>query len=127
MKDSKNNLDAAFSLAPKVYSTNQVENGAGVDLQGFDSAMVVFVSGGISDGTFTPKIQDSTDDITYTDVAAEDQDGALANLTASAVMRVGYRGAKRYVRPVVTVSGATSGGALASLVVRGTPHIAPAA
>lgn len=127
MKDSKNNMDVVPGLAPKVYSTNQVENGAGADLHGFDSAVAVFVSGAFTDGAFAAKMQESDDDVTYTDVAPADQDGALANLSANSVVRAGYKGGKRYIRPVVTVSGATSGGALAAVVVRGVPHIAPAA
>lgn len=127
MRDIKNNVDIQPSLAPAVYSANQAENGTGVDLRGFDAAQVAFVSGAFTDGTFTPKVQESDDNSNWSDVAASDLDGTLSNLSANAVQRVGYQGNKRYLRPVVTVSGATSGGAVSAVVVRGKPHLAPVA
>ncbi|PIQ96539.1 MAG: hypothetical protein COV67_09000 [Nitrospinae bacterium CG11_big_fil_rev_8_21_14_0_20_56_8] len=123
----KNKMDAVNSLVPAVYSTNQAENGTGVDLRDFDAAVVLFMTGVITDGTFTPKIQESDDDVTYTDVDPTDQEGALSALSASAVQRLGYKGSKRYLRPVVTVASATSGGAVAAHVIRALPHRAPVA
>jgi len=127
MRDIKNNVDAVPSLAPAVYSTNQDENGTGVDLRGYDAAQVAFVSGDFTDGTFTPKVEESDDNSVWSDVAAADLDGTLSALSANAMQRVGYQGGKRYVRPVVTVAGATSGGACAAVVMRGKPHLAPVA
>jgi len=127
MRDLKNNADVVNSLVPKVYAVNQAENGTGVDLRGYDAALAVFVSGAFTDGTFTPKVQESDDDSTWSDVAAADLEGSLTALSASAVQRAGYKGGKRYIRPVVTVSGATSGGAVTACVVRARPHLAPAA
>ncbi|MFQ5482367.1 MAG: hypothetical protein ACE5ER_06370 [Nitrospinaceae bacterium] len=127
MRDLKNNVDVTVSLIPAVYATNQAEAGAGVDLQGFDAAQVAFLTGAFTDGAFTPKVQESDDNSNWTDVAATELDGALAALAASTVQRAGYRGGKRYLRPLVTVSGATSGGALSAVVLRGRPHLAPVA
>lgn len=117
MQDIKNSFDAQTTVAPA--SRAATVNGSGVDLSNFDSAMVVFQVGAITDGTHTPKLQESDDNSTFTDVAAEDSLGALTNLASGANQRIGYAGTKRYVRAVVTVSGATSGGVYGSLVVRG--------
>ncbi len=127
MKDAKNNLSASKSLAPAIYSTNQAENGASVDLLGFDGAIAVFTAGTLTDGTYVPKLQESEDDATWSDVASADMEGSLVSMTANSIQRVGYKGEKRYLRPVVTVSSATSGGALCAMMIRSIPHLAPVA
>ncbi|MBI5427265.1 MAG: hypothetical protein HZA02_03175 [Nitrospinae bacterium] len=124
MRDMKNNVDAVTSINPAAQTATV--NGAGVDLRGFESAMVVFHPGTIADGTHTPKIQESDDNSAFTDVAA-DQQGTLTALASNTVQRVGYIGSKRYIRAVSTVAGATTGGVYGALVLRGSPNIAPAA
>jgi hypothetical protein len=48
--------------------------GTGVDLQSYESAEVVITVGTITDGTHTPKLQESaTSNSGFTDVAAGDQ------------------------------------------------------
>ena len=113
----------AEAIAPAAYTADA--NGTGIDLQGYDAAMVVFHPGTITDGTHTPKVQESDDNSTWNDVAAADQEGTLSALANNTVQRVGYKGAKRYVKAVVTVTGATSGGVYGAEVVRGLPDIAP--
>lgn len=125
MKDLQNNLNVVTSLGPAARTASA--NGTGVDLSGYGGAMVIFQVGVITDGTHTPKIQESDDDSTYTDVAAADQEGTLAALASNTVQRVGYKGVKRYLRTVVTVSGATTGGVYGAAVVRGYPRHAPLA
>ena len=124
MKDMKNNMDAVLSINSATYNTDQT--GAGVDLRQFDSAMALIQSGALTNGTHTPKMQESDDDSTYTDVAAADLEGSFANLVADAIQRVGYKGAKRYIRIFVTSNGA-AGMIYGSSIVRGTPHTSPVA
>lgn len=124
MRDIKSELDPIASLAPAAR-TNGTANGTGVDLRDFDGAMAVFNVGVITDGTHTPKLQESDDDSTYNDVAAADQLGTLAALASNVNQKVGYIGIKRYVRAVSTVTGATTGGVYAALVVKGLPHRSP--
>jgi hypothetical protein len=126
MRDIKNNVDVQRSIAPAAITATV--NGSGVDLRGYDSAMVVIDPGTITDGTHTPKLQESDDDSAYTDVAAGDQEGTLAVLASNAIQRAGYKGSKRYIRAVVTVTGSpATGGVYGASVVRGTPHVAPVA
>ncbi len=122
MRDIKSNVDAVKSIDPATYNSDQT--GAGVDLRDYDAAMAVVQSGALTDGTHTPKLQESDDDVSYTDVAAADLEGSFAPIAANAVQRVGYRGTKRYVRVFVTSSG-TTGAVYGASIVRGTPHIAP--
>jgi len=125
MNDLKNNIDIAQSLVPAVRTSSA--NGSGVDLANYDSAVVVFDPGTITDGTHTPKVQESSDNSTYTDVAAADLIGSLSALATNAVQRVGYIGTKRYIRAVSMVSGATTGGVYSATVIRSSARKLPLA
>lgn len=121
MRDLEARLDVVASVVP-TGNRNASVNGTGVDLQGYDGALVVINADTITDGTHTPKIQDSDDNSSFADAAAGDQVGtALVAITASSVQKIAYVGAKRYIRVVVTVAGATTGGKYNAVVVRGYP------
>ena len=123
MKDLKNNIDAVNSIDPDDYTATI--NGLGIDLQGFEGSAVVFSVGTVTDGTHTPKVEESDDNSNWNDVALVDQEGTLSDLASGSNQRVGYKGAKRYLRAVLTVSGATIGAQIAGLVLRGMPHREP--
>lgn len=123
--DTKQIQDAQNSLAPA--ARNASADGTGIDLANFASATVVFVVGAITDGTHTPKVQESDDNSAFTDVAAANLIGSLAVLAANTNQRVGYRGAKRYIRAVSTVAGATTGGVYAAVVIRACGRKQPTA
>lgn len=125
LRDLKSDIDVAQTLGPAARTASA--NGAGVDLRGYDSAAVVFHPGTITDGTHTPKLQESDDNATFTDVAAGDQSGTLAALASNTIQRVGYKGTKRYIRAVSTVAGATTGGVYSAEVMRGHAHHKPLA
>lgn len=123
-KDLNKDVAAATSLAPAARTSTA--NGTGVDLQGYGAAMVVWNVGAITDGTHTPKLQESDDNSTFTDVAAANLSGTHAALTASTNQEIGYIGRSRYIRAVVTVTGSPStGGVYAALVVRGRAKTLP--
>jgi len=125
MRDLEARLDVVQSLVPTGARTASA-NGTGVDLQGYDGALAIITADTITDGTHTPKLQESDDNSTFTDVGSTDQVGtALVAITAASVQRIAYIGAKRYIRVVVTVSGATTGGKYAACVVRGYPSRQP--
>ena len=127
MRDIKNNLDGVSSIDPA--SITATTNGSGVDLRDFDGAMVVFQAGtvdtGNGDETYTPSVEESDDNSSYSAVVASDLEGALVNMAANSVQRTGYKGAKRYVRAVLTLGGTTPSINASVLVVRGLPHHAP--
>lgn len=128
-KDLVNNISVATTLAPAVRTASA--NGAGVDLQGYEGAVVVVQTGAITDGTHTIEVQESADDGAtdpYAAVADADLQGtepAIGPTDDNKVYEIGYIGRKRYIRAAVTVAGATSGGAYAATVVRGLPRKAP--
>lgn len=123
MRELKTLVHEVQSLAPKARTAS--ENGASIDMQGFDSCFAIVECGVITDGTHTPKLQESSDNTTFTDVAAADQIGTLAACTQNGTQRVAYIGALRYVRVVMTVAGATTGALSSAVLVQGHPSQAP--
>lgn len=125
--DLYNNLSAATTLAPAVRTESA--NGTGVDLQGYEGALVIVQAGTVTDGTHTIEVQESIDNSTFTAVSDGDLQGTEPAITSSndeAVYEIGYRGTKRYIRAVVTVTGSPStGGVYGALVVRGNPRKYP--
>lgn len=124
MRNLKDLLSPVASLRPAARTATAT--GSGVDLQGYEGAVVVFTAGVLTDGTHTPKLQESHDNSTFTDVAAGDQIGTLANLASNTDQVVGYIGSKRYLRAVITVSGATTGMVNGAYVLRGFARHQPA-
>lgn len=133
MRDQSRDLSVVQSIAPGVKTTTQT--GTGVDLQGFESATVVVYAGTLTDGTYAITLEESDAlGSGYAACAAEDVidgdgDGTslptLAATDDNATVEIGYKGIKRFIRPVVTLAGITSGGAIGALVVRGRPRKAP--
>lgn len=127
--DLKSHISVAQSLAPA--SRTATVNGTGVDLSGYDAATVVLDLGAAGGTTpsFTFEVQESSDNSSFTAVAAADLDsGQPAAVTAgAAVVEIGYRGIKRYVRVAVTaVTGTTPTLLCSATVVRGKPRKLPA-
>jgi hypothetical protein len=120
-RDLNNETAPATSLVPAARTASA--NGTGVDLAGYKGTTVLVHFGVITDGTHTPKIQDSADNSTFADVAAEFQSGTFTAATSSsggsAIQEVGYLGTARYLRVVMTVASATTGGLSAASIVRG--------
>lgn len=128
MKDTYSDFGLVAATVPQVLAAT--DTSPAIDLQGFNSALVVVNTGAIvSAGDFTTKLQesDTTTSGDFTDVVAGDLLGAFpASLAASTVYKVGYKGAKRYIRTVTTKNGGTSIAA-GIVVLRGHPYDAPVA
>lgn len=123
-KDLKDNLNVAQTLVPAVR--NAAATGLTVDLQGYEGALFVVVAGALTDGSHSFTAQESDDDSAWSAVAAADLEGAFAALVANTPQRVGYKGAKRYVRVNGASSGVT-GAAFGVAVVRGYARHLPLA
>jgi len=127
MRDLKNNVDVVQSLVPLARTTTA--NGTGADLRGYDAAMGIVDVGAVSGTTpsFTFRLEDSDDDAAYAAVAAADLIGAFTAVTASnGIQRVGYIGAKRYLRVAISaVTGTTPSATCGATVVRGRAALAP--
>jgi hypothetical protein len=117
-KDIYHHISPAVSLSPDAHTAS--ENGTGVDLHGFESALVV-VTGTLTDGTHTIEVQESSDNSTFTAVDNADLLGTEPVITSTGsnkAYKVGYIGSKRYIRVVTTVASATTGGVYGALVLR---------
>lgn len=123
----KEQLDFVTSLAPGAIRTSTPST-TGVDLAGFNAAVCVIAVGAITDGTHTPALHESDDNSTFTAVAAADMVGSFAALAANTNQRVGYIGRKRYIKPIITVTGSPgTGGYYSAGVIRCQSHKQPVA
>ena len=118
MKDLYSKLGLVQSLGPVVLAATST--GAAIDLRGHNSALVEVTTGAIAGaGDYTMKLQesDTTTSGDFTDVAAADLLGSFpASLAADSVVKVGYVGAKRYLRHVITKNGGTSIAAAVTMI-----------
>ncbi len=135
IRDIKSTISIAATVTPNVVNNDTDGTGVGVDLRGYDSAAVAFhvgVSGDTLSGSvlLTPKVQESADNSSWSDVAAGDLDGTLTVIDDAAeddaVQVVGYRGTKRYIRAVIDTTGThTNGTPCSAVVIRSHPKVAP--
>jgi hypothetical protein len=139
MRDIGQALSSTPSILPAAARTNGTVNGVNsLDLGGFDGAVVVVHTGVITDGSHAITVQESDTgtsgfaDVAAADLVDDDNDGAKlpAAITTGAggskTFEIGYVGKKRYIRAVITTSGATSGGFIDVVVVRGPARKSPA-
>lgn len=129
MRDLKSNIKPVQSLIPA--NRTAAANGTGIDLAGFNSAVVVFSTGAIGGSaspTFTFEVQESDDNSAFTAVAAADLRGTAPVVTAAnQLAEVGYLGNKRYIRAALkTVSGTSPTLDCNANVILGHPTNAPA-
>lgn len=123
LTDGVSDKTVTQSIAPAAQ-TDGTHAGTAVDLANAGNAWVIFPAGTRTDGTHTPKIQesDTTTSGDFTDVAAADQIGTLAAITSNTQQKAGYIGHKRYLRAVITTTGSTTGAVAGAYVVTGEPH-----
>jgi uncharacterized phiE125 gp8 family phage protein len=102
------NLASAQSITPgdHVVAAAYSLEGSGVDVQGYGALVVLDSGTNGTNGTVDAKIQESDDNITFTDWTG----GAFTQVTTTndnAVQEKQYTGTKRYIRVVATVGTAT--------------------
>jgi hypothetical protein len=137
MYDLSNKTGAVVSLTAATRTADT--NGTGVDLQGWESALVLAVCGAegdtLSGSVYIQfKLEHSDDDTTYTAVAQADvvdgtigTGGAFVTIDAAAeapsIHQLSYVGGKRYIRVVDDRTGThTNGTPTAAVVVKGNPR-----
>jgi hypothetical protein len=118
-----NSSIAKATLAPALRAATA--NGTTVDrmsneLSAFRSAMLAVNVGTVTDGTHAFKLQDSPNNSDWTDVAAGFLQGSAISVTSAndeALFELGYTGHQRYLRAVVTVTGAPATGGVYGAVL----------
>lgn len=127
-RDLNKEISVVTTIEPAAAVT-ATTTGAGVDLAGYRSAAVVLHCGVHTDGTFTPTVEESDDNSSFSTVAAADLSGSFATVTSSTdqiIQEVGYLGSKRYIRLLMTETVASTGAFFSAVVVRGNPLTLPA-
>jgi len=132
MRDLSNNVVAVVGTVPAVVTADA--NGTGVDLQGFESAMVI-VNTGIEGDTLSGSVkfdfilEESDDNSTYTAVTSStsvtetsvDSSGIFLTLDANGetpqIKQIGYIGGKRYIRCKIDATGTHSNGTPMSIEI----------
>lgn len=112
--------------------TNGTANGAAVDRAvngGMQEAVILVSTGVVTDGSHAVTIEDSADGSTgWAAVAAANIQGDLPTVVAAnddTVLEFGVRSSRRYLRAVVTTSGATTGGIMGVTIALGSPRYSP--
>lgn len=133
MKDTKTTLYPKPALNPQAITTDTTTDGTAIDLKGYHSCLFVIQSATITDGTYTPVIEESsTGDFSGEETAVIDAD--LTNTEANAAFAaaddnecktIGYIGSERYVRFTITSASTSSGGTLGAVAILGNPEVAP--
>lgn len=134
MRDTKNNVKVLNALDIQAISSDTTTNGDWIDLQGHGSCTFDIQSGTLTDGTYTPLVQDA--DASDQSDAAAVADVNLIGTEASAafdadddntVKTIGYAGVKRYVRLSLVSASTTSGGTLGATVRLAHSNVLPKA
>lgn len=93
--------------------TNGTTNATSVDLLNVKRMKINFIVGVWTDGTHTFSLQESVDNTTFTAVAAANIVGSATVASGSGnsntIQTLSYIGTQRYVRAVITTTGATTG------------------
>ena len=123
MRDIHNSMGAVTAIPAQVITSSAV-NGSIIDLSGFNAAEFVIVSGNVTDGSYAATLTEgSASDLSDgTTVASTDLLGSapsFASTDDNVTKRVGYVGAKRYVRLTLTPTGASTGGYFAAVALKG--------
>ena len=109
-KDLHNQIGVGVAIALTAVADGEDVVGAVIDRQGSEGLEIIFQVGAYTDGSVTPLIEDSDDNVTYAAVADANLTNteASAALSAAGVSNIGYVGFKRYVRATaVTAAGST--------------------
>lgn len=109
-QDLHNLVTIGAAIALTAVANGEDVTGEVIDRQGSDGLEIAIQVGAYTDGSVTPLVEESADNVTYTAVADADLTNteASAALSSAGVSNIGYIGSKRYVRvTAVTASAST--------------------
>lgn len=135
MKDLKSHIKCVQGLAAQAITTDTTTDGSVIDRQGFDSVTWAILSATLTDGSYTPLIEES-DVVTFggeetavadVDLVGTEAGAAFALADDNEVHTIGYVGSKRYVRLALVSASTSSGGTLGAVAILGhAAHSPPA-
>jgi hypothetical protein len=108
--DKASTIKVSNALNTATISSNTTTAGVAINMSGYESLTLVFEVGALTDGTFTPLVTESDDNVTYTTVSSTFLIGALTPITAANTnVKVGYVGKSQYVKASVVSTVVTTG------------------
>lgn len=132
-KDLFSDIEARNALDTQAITTDTTTNGEIIDTANFESLTFLFKSGTITDGDYTPLIQEG-DESDLSDAAAVADADLIGTEAAAAftddaddnqVSKIGYKGHHRYVRFNVVSANTSSGGTVGAVALLGHPIDGP--
>lgn len=136
MQDLHNNIKASRGISPQaITASDSTLTSEIIDTRGYGSVEFLFLSGAVTDGTFTITVYESNDSGMSGETAVADDDllgteptfVGTTSADDNTVKKIGYIGNMRYVRAKAVQTGSSTGGYLACVVVQGHPRVAPVA
>lgn len=136
MRDLMNSIHTAVALAPVVATDNTAQVSAIIDTRGYDSLTFAILAGTLADADATFAVTMDHGDASNLSDAASVPTGDIVGTLALAgftfaddaeTRKIGYVGAKRYVRLTITPTGNAGNAPLAALAILGHPAIRPTA
>lgn len=140
MRDLTNNILVKRAISPVVVSDTTAAVSQIIDTRGFDSLTFIIATGTLADAdaTFAVLVEDGNDSGLSDNAAVADaelisQTSGTAPETAAAftfadddeVRKIGYIGAKRYVRLTITPAANSGSAPIAAVAVLGHAAISP--
>lgn len=134
MRDLHNNILPKVAFNTVAITSDTTTNGVEIDLQGYEGCEFVIMTGSLTDGDYTPLIQESDTSGSYSgsvddsDLLGTEAEAAFTdNTDDNKVARIGYIGNKRYVRLSIVSTGTTSGATVGAIVLLGKAYDMPVA
>ena len=118
-RDLKNRGTISVHIAAASIASDTTTNpSGGVDCSDLASITFAVHTGNWIDGTFTPNLQESDDDSTYTEIASDNIIGTETALGAdNTVVSIGAHPQKKYARCQIVSTGTTSGSIIGVLAI----------
>lgn len=134
-RDIHNTLFPVMGLDFQNITTDTTTVGNIIDTAedpGYNSLEFLFLSSTITDGTYTPLIEDGEDPglsdaspVADSGLIGTEAEAAFVAADDDLVKRIGYIGGKRFVRASLVSTGTSSGGNLGAISQRGHARNAP--
>jgi hypothetical protein len=121
-QDLASKITPAVAFAIQAISSDTTTNGVGIDMSDAESVAFVFTAGAVTDGDYTPQLEESADNSNWSAVADSDIIGTEANAaldTANTVSYLGYVGNKEFVRTAIVSANTTTGATVGAVAVQG--------
>jgi hypothetical protein len=136
MRDLMNNIHPVRAISPVSVADNTAQVSQIIDRRGYDSLTFLIAIGSVADAdtTFTVLVEEG-DAANLSDAAAVDDADLIGTELLAGFQfdddneprKIGYRGAKRYVRMTITPANNASAALLAVIAVLGHASLKPTA